>query len=179
MFKNSMDSPALYLLLPYQAYQGLQKKEWSRAHSLFLAYDWGPTDVEESYWPKMTLSTLLAQTKAKNIKTKYITLALRQEVNPPAAKIIKWYLCAHKNPHIFSFKHCTFSRTTSLMAGSPSGLFMLAELNWKPRRNSLSYFFFSSGLMGFHCSKINNKKQNKITNQVSVKTTFHFKLITC
>lgn len=45
------------------------------------------------------------------------------------------------------------SRTTSLMAGRPTGLFMLAEMNWKPRRNSLSYFFFSSGSMGFHCSE--------------------------
>ena len=39
------------------------------------------------------------------------------------------------------------------MTGRPSGLCILALLNWKPSRNSLSYCFFSSGFIGFHCSE--------------------------
>ena len=46
----------------------------------------------------------------------------------------------------------TLSRTTSLMAGRPWGLLMQAEMKRHPRRNSRSYFFFSSGSRGFHCS---------------------------
>lgn len=47
----------------------------------------------------------------------------------------------------------TLSNTTSLMMGRPSGLCILAPINWQPRRNSLSYRFLSSGSIGFHCSE--------------------------
>lgn len=59
----------------------------------------------------------------------------------------------------FRVSLCTLSRTTSLMAGRPSGLFILAEMNWNPRRNSRSYFFFSSVFIGIHCSETNRKQK--------------------
>lgn len=46
----------------------------------------------------------------------------------------------------------TLSSTTSLMIGRPSGLCILALMNWQRRRNSLSYRFLSSGFIGFHSS---------------------------
>lgn len=67
----------------------------------------------------------------------------------------------------------TLSKTTSLMCGKPSGLCMLALMNWKPSRNSRSYRFFSSGLMGFHCSVRGTKKRKKIKLQDSSTNARH------
>lgn len=53
----------------------------------------------------------------------------------------------------------TLSSTTSVIWGSPSGFCMLAKMNWKPSRNSLSYRFFSSGFSGFHCSAVGGKRE--------------------
>lgn len=56
----------------------------------------------------------------------------------------------------------TLSRTTSLMEGRPSGLCILAVINWQRRRNSLSYRFFSSGSIGFHCSERHARTENAV-----------------
>lgn len=129
---RKVDLLGLCFLLPCQVCRGWQRMVWSLAHSSSLVDGWGRVDAEESYLPEKTGIV------------KYLHFEGQEKTEMPSV----WDV----------LRSCTLSRTTSLMAGSPSGLFMLAEMNWKPRRNSLSYFFFSSGLIGFHCSERGNQQ---------------------